>query len=67
MDTIFIKSENSKTSDSRRLSLNLTNKISLKRSDKYIAFSNLNIYYTWKNIEKSYKKNKFKIISSDMD
>ena len=67
MDTIFIKSKNSKTSDSRRLSLNLTNKISLKRSDKYIAFSNLNIYYTWKNIEKSYKKNKFKIISSDMD
>ena len=36
-------------------------KIILKRSDKYVALSNLSIYYTWKNIKKSYKKNKFKI------
>ena len=27
----------------------------------FIALSNLSIYYTWKNIKKSYKKNKFKI------
>ena len=32
----------------------------LKRSDKYVAFSKLSIYYTWK-IKKSYKKSKFKI------
>ena len=36
-------------------------KINLKRSDKYVALSNLSIYYTWKNIKKSYKNNKFKI------
>ena len=36
----------------------------LKRSDKYVALSNLGIYYTWKNIKKSYKNNKFKISTS---
>ena len=60
MDTIFMNSENSKTSDPHRLLLNLTDKINLKRSDKYVALSNLSIYYTWKNIKKSYK-NIFKI------
>ena len=32
----------------------------MRRKDKYIALSNLSIYYTWKNIKKSYKNNKFK-------
>ena len=35
-------------------------KINLKRSVKYVALSNLSIYYTWKNIRKSCKNNKFK-------
>ena len=60
MDTIFMNSENSKTSDPHRPLLNLSDKINLKRSDKYVALSNLSIYYTWKNIKKSYKNNKFK-------
>ena len=59
MDTIFPDSENSKTSDPHRLLLNLSNKINLKRRDNYVALSN--IYYTWKNIKKSYKNNEFKI------
>ena len=46
MDTIFMNSENSKTYDPHRLLLNLTDKITLKRSDKYVALSNLSIYYT---------------------
>ena len=50
-----------KTSNSQRLSLNLSEKINLKRSDKYVALSNLSIYYTWKNIKMSYNNNKFKI------
>ena len=41
--------------------LNLSDKINLKRSDKYVILSNLTIYYTWKNIKKSHKNNKFKI------
>ena len=47
MDTIFMKSKNSKTSDPHRLLLNLANKIDLKVSDKYVALSNLSIEYTW--------------------
>ena len=54
MDTIFMNYENSKTSDPHRLLLNLSDKINLKRSDKYVALSNLSIYYKWKNIKKSY-------------
>ena len=56
-----MNSENRKISDPHRLLLNLTDKINLKRSDKYVVLSNLSIYYTWKNIKKSYKNNKFKI------
>ena len=56
-----MNSENSKTSDAHRLLLNLTDKIHLKRSDKYVALSNLSIYYTWKNIKNSCENNKFKI------
>ena len=48
MDTIFMNSENSKTSDPHRLLFNLSGKINLKRSDKYVTLSNLSIYYTWK-------------------
>ena len=61
MDTIFMNSENSKTFDPQRLSLNLPDKINLKRSDKYVPLSNHSIYYTWKNIKTLYKNNKFKI------
>ena len=61
MNTIFINFENSKTSDRHRLSLILTDKIDLRQKDKYIALSNLSIYYTWKNIKKSNKNNLFKI------
>ena len=61
MDTIFINSGYSKTSDSHKLLLNLLDKINLKRSEKYFALSNLSIYYIWKNIKKSYKNNKFKV------
>ena len=56
-----MNSENSKTSDSDRLLLNLSDKINLKRKDKYVALSNLSIYYALKNIKKSCKNNKFKI------
>ena len=61
MVTMFMNSENSKTSDSHRLLLNFLNEIKLNRSDKYVALSNLSIYYTYKNIKESYKNNEFKI------
>ena len=61
MDTIFMNSKNSKTSEPHRLLLNLADRLNLKRSDKYVALSNLSMYYAWKNIKKSYKNNKFKM------
>ena len=63
MDIIFTNSENSKISDSYRLLLNLSDKINLKKSDKYVALSNLSIYCTWKNVQSSYKNNIFKILA----
>ena len=46
MNTILMNAENSKIYDLPGLLLNLTNKIDLKRSNKYVALSNLSIYYT---------------------
>ena len=61
MDAIVINSENSETPEPYRLLLNHSGRINFKRSDKYVALSNLSMYYTWKNIKKPYKNNKFKI------
>ena len=61
MDTIFVNSKNSKTSYPYRLLLNLADKTNLKRSNKYIALSNLTMHYIWKNIRTSYNNNKLKI------
>ena len=61
MDTIFMNSENSKTSESYILKLKLTDKLDLRLDKKVIALSNLSIYYTWSNTKSSYNNNKFKI------
>ena len=50
MDTLFLDSKNSKAFDAHRILLNLTDKVYLKGSDKYVTLSNLNIYYIWKYI-----------------
>ena len=52
MDTIFMNSENSRTSEQHVLVLKLTDKLGLRRSQKGVALSNLSIYYTWKNRKK---------------
>ena len=46
MDTIFMNSENRKTSKPHILSLKLTNKLDLRIGENSIALSNLSIYYT---------------------
>ena len=59
-----MNSKNSKMPDPHRLKLNLSDKISLNKSDKFVVLSNLTIQlekYTWKNIKNSYRNNKFKI------
>ena len=57
MNTVFMDSKNSKTSNSHRLLLNIWDKTILERSDKYVALSNILICYT----RNSYKNNEFKI------
>ena len=58
MGTIFINLGNNKSSDAHRIYAHL------KGKDKYAALSNLSIYFLWKGITKSYKNNKFKILTS---
>ena len=67
MDTIFMNSDNSKTSHPYSLLLKLEGKINLNKNDKYVVLSNFSIYYTWKSIKKSYKNNKFKISAPKWD
>ena len=61
MDTIYINSENSKTSEPHVLILKITDKLDLTGGEKIIALSNLSIYYMWKIIKSLYNNNKFKI------
>ena len=51
MGNIFMNYQKTKISDPRRLLFNLADKMNLKRKDKYVALSNLTIYFTWKNIK----------------
>ena len=60
MNTIFINSANNKAPDPRRLLLNLSDQINLKKSNRQIVLSNLSIYYTQNIIQKLYKNGKFK-------
>ena len=53
MDTMFMNSENSKTSKPHILILKLTDKLDFRRGEKIIALSNLSIHDTCKNIKSS--------------
>ena len=66
MDAIFMNSKNSKTPDAHILLLNLSEKMNLKRSHKYVALSNLNMLYIWKNIKKFMQKQYIQSISSNV-
>ena len=46
METIFVNTKNSKTSQSHKFVLNLSQRLDLRSSDKYVALQNLSIYYT---------------------
>ena len=58
-----MNSVKSKTANLHRPLANLLNKTSSKSRDKYVALSNISIYYTWKIIKNSYKRKKFKIVA----
>ena len=63
METIFMNTENSKTNEPHKFVLNLSKRLDLRSSNKYVALQNLSTYYTLKNIRKQYKNNKLKIIA----
>ena len=56
-----MNTENSKTSESHRFVLDLTEKLNLKDPKKNMILANLSIYYIWKNIKSECNNNKFKI------
>ena len=60
MDTIFINTENSKTSKPNRFRLYFIYKLDLRRNKK-IALANILIYYTWENINSKYNNNKYQV------
>ena len=56
-----MNTQDSKTNESHRFKLDLTDKLNLKNPNKNMALANLSIYYSWKNIKSKYNNNKFKI------
>ena len=61
METFFMNTKNSKTSEPHRLTYNLIDKLDIKNPNKNMALASLSIYYTWKNVKSIYNNNKFKI------
>ena len=55
MNTTFMNSENSETSDSHSLLLNMSDKWNVKRSHRY-AWSSCSIYYTWEIVKVTQKR-----------
>ena len=61
METFFMHTKNSKTSEPNRFKYDLIDKLDLKNPNKNMALANLSIYYTWKNVKSIDNNNKFKI------
>ena len=61
METFFMNTKNSKTSEPHGLKYNLIDKLDLKNPNKNMALASLSIYYTWKNVKSIYNNNKFKV------
>ena len=57
-----MKTENSKTNESKKFIYQFSDKLNLKNpNNKNTGLVNLSIYYIWKNIKSLYNNNKFKI------
>ena len=61
METFFMNTKNSKTSESHRFKYDLIDKLDLKNPNKNMPLGSLSIYYSWKNFKSTYNNNKFKI------
>ena len=61
METFFMNTKISKTSEPYRFKYDLIDKLDLRNPNKNMALANLSIYYTCKNVKSIHKNNKFKI------
>ena len=61
IETFFMNSKNSKTSEPYKFKYDLIDKLDLRNPNKNMELANLSIYYTWKNVKSIYNNNKFKI------
>ena len=61
MEKIFMNTLNNRKNESNRFIYQFADKLNLKNPNKNIAFANLSIYCTWRNIKFEYNNNKFKI------
>ena len=61
METFFMNTKNSNTSEPNRFKYGLIDKLDLRNPNKNMALASLSIYNTWKNVKSTYNNNKFKI------
>ena len=61
METFFMNTKNSKTSEPYKFKYDLIDKLDLRNPNKNMTLANLSIYYTWKNVKSTCNNNKFKI------
>ena len=57
METFFMSSRNSKTNEPNRFKYDLIDKLDLRNPNENMAFANLSLYYTWKNVKSTYNNN----------
>ena len=50
METIFMNTEDSQTSEPHKFVLNVSQRLDLRSSNKHVALPNVSIYYTRKKI-----------------
>ena len=62
MDTIFMNSENSRTSEYHIFVLKLTDKLDLRRGQKVLLYQILVSTIHWKNVKSSYNNNNLKYL-----
>ena len=63
MEAIFMNTESSKANELHKSVRNLSQRLDLRSSNKYVALQSLSISYKRKNIGKHYENNKLKIIT----
>ena len=61
METFFINSKNSKSSEPNKFKYDLIDKLDLRNPNENMVLANLSICYTRKNVKSTYNNNKFKI------